>query len=162
MWRSGPGWHRRQGGQAYQDGDLLRSLREVATRLGKSPSARDLVQLSKENVCASQATYTVRFGSINKALMLAGLTPNRASRGHAQKPRRHTHPRQRFRIFLRDEFRCVYCGATPSDGVRLTIDHVFPYSAGGQTNDENLKTACVDCNLGKHGMVLDLEKMVGS
>jgi len=55
----------------------------------------------------------------------------------------------RFRILVRDRFRCRYCGAKASDTVRLDVDHVKPRSKGGKTVPENLITACWPCNSGK-------------
>lgn len=54
----------------------------------------------------------------------------------------------RFRVFERDGFACVYCGQTGADTV-LHADHWNPVIEGGGTNEENLVTACVACNLGK-------------
>ena len=51
----------------------------------------------------------------------------------------------RFNLFLRDEFRCQYCGARGE----LTFDHVVPRSAGGVTSWENVVAACSPCNLKK-------------
>lgn len=51
----------------------------------------------------------------------------------------------RFNVFLRDRFRCQYCGS-PED---LTFDHLVPRSRGGQTTWENILTACAPCNLRK-------------
>ncbi len=51
----------------------------------------------------------------------------------------------RFNLFLRDEFRCQYCGS-PHD---LTFDHVVPRSRGGTTSWENVVAACSPCNLRK-------------
>jgi 5-methylcytosine-specific restriction endonuclease McrA len=48
-----------------------------------------------------------------------------------------------------DAFRCRYCGATASDGVKLHIDHIVPVVAGGETSIDNLVAACEQCNLGK-------------
>lgn len=55
----------------------------------------------------------------------------------------------RFAVLSRDKFRCYYCGATPKKGARLHVDHVVPWSKGGDTTMENLVTACMLCNLGK-------------
>jgi 5-methylcytosine-specific restriction endonuclease McrA len=56
----------------------------------------------------------------------------------------------RFRVLERDGFRCRYCGRTASEpGVVLHVDHVVPVSAGGATREDNLRTACEECNLGK-------------
>jgi hypothetical protein len=59
--------------------------------------------------------------------------------------------RQRFRVMLRDHFRCRLCGRSPATnhGLELHIDHIKPWSGGGETVDENLQTLCSDCNHGK-------------
>ncbi|MCH2167357.1 MAG: HNH endonuclease [Oceanicola sp.] len=51
----------------------------------------------------------------------------------------------RFNLFLRDEFRCQYCGAKGD----LTFDHVVPRARGGITSWENVVAACSKCNLKK-------------
>ena len=51
----------------------------------------------------------------------------------------------RFNLFLRDEFRCQYCGAKGD----LTFDHVVPRARGGITSWENVVAACGRCNLRK-------------
>ena len=52
----------------------------------------------------------------------------------------------RFNVFLRDKFSCQYCGS----GEELTFDHLLPRSKGGETNWDNVVTACSACN-GKKG-----------
>ena len=55
-----------------------------------------------------------------------------------------------FNVFLRDNFRCVYCGRSSiEDGMVLHIDHVVPITSGGTGSPENVVTACADCNLRK-------------
>ena len=57
-----------------------------------------------------------------------------------------THPAfTRFNVFLRDQFRCQYCG----DGEELTFDHLVPRSRGGLTTWGNVVAACSPCNLRK-------------
>ncbi|MFA5538731.1 MAG: HNH endonuclease [Gemmobacter sp.] len=56
----------------------------------------------------------------------------------------------RFNLFLRDEFRCQYCGS-PRD---LTFDHVVPRARGGITSWENVVAACSPCNLHKGSRAL--------
>jgi len=61
---------------------------------------------------------------------------------------------KRFAIFQRDAFTCRYCGRT-SEAVVLVVDHVIPVCKGGTNDDENLITACADCNSGKGSKSLD-------
>ena len=51
----------------------------------------------------------------------------------------------RFNLFLRDEFKCQYCGCKKD----LTFDHVVPRASGGVTSWENVVAACSRCNLKK-------------
>jgi hypothetical protein len=57
----------------------------------------------------------------------------------------------RYKVLVRDDFRCVRCGRSPatSSGLELHIDHKNPVSNQGKTTFENLETKCKECNLGK-------------
>jgi 5-methylcytosine-specific restriction endonuclease McrA len=61
-------------------------------------------------------------------------------------------------VHLRDDFTCVYCGATgrPRRSVVITIDHVVPIHFGGRHEASNLVTACDLCNWMKGIYPLDL------
>ena len=59
----------------------------------------------------------------------------------------------RFRILCRDKFTCRYCGRKAPE-VALHVDHIFPKSKGGTSNDDNLITSCFECNLGKGALVI--------
>lgn len=49
-------------------------------------------------------------------------------------------------IWHRDGRRCTFCG----DGqVRLQLDHIVPWSAGGQDISTNLRLLCAPCNKGR-------------
>jgi 5-methylcytosine-specific restriction endonuclease McrA len=51
----------------------------------------------------------------------------------------------RINVFLRDGFRCQYCGAKrPAN--ELNYDHVLPRVRGGRTIWENIVTSCYACN----------------
>jgi 5-methylcytosine-specific restriction endonuclease McrA len=43
------------------------------------------------------------------------------------------------------------CGASPAKdpSVNLHADHIKPWSRGGETTLENLRTLCMKCNIGK-------------
>lgn len=51
----------------------------------------------------------------------------------------------RRNIYVRDRFRCQYCGDSPGRE-KLTIDHVVPRSKGGRSTWNNVVVACVQCN----------------
>lgn len=55
----------------------------------------------------------------------------------------------RYQVLNRDHHRCVICGASANDGVKLHVDHIIPVSKGGKTELSNLRTLCERCNLGK-------------
>lgn len=59
--------------------------------------------------------------------------------------------RLRFKVLKRDNFKCCACGASPAKdpSVELHIDHIIPWSKGGETTIDNLQTLCSKCNLGK-------------
>ena len=65
-----------------------------------------------------------------------------------------------FDIFKSDDFRCQYCGKTPSDGVKLVVDHIYPIAKGGGADRFNLTTACEDCNTSKSNKLLGLKETV--
>lgn len=61
----------------------------------------------------------------------------------------------RFVIFERDKFRCIYCGKSSiEDKKELRIEHIIPRSKGGNNNLENIVTSCISCNLEKLVMIL--------
>ena len=61
----------------------------------------------------------------------------------------------RFNLFLRDEFRCQYCGNKGD----LTFDHVLPRAKGGITSWANVVAACSPCNLKKGSRLLQNTSM---
>ena len=64
--------------------------------------------------------------------------------------------RLRFMVMQRDNFKCCICGASPAKdpAIELHIDHIIPWSKGGETVIENLQTLCSKCNLGKSDLIL--------
>lgn len=59
----------------------------------------------------------------------------------------------RFEVFKRDGFACQYCGAHPPDAI-LEVDHINPVANGGGREEDNLVTACFNCNRGKGARLL--------
>lgn len=68
---------------------------------------------------------------------------------------RNINTRLRFKVLQRDNFKCCACGASPAKdpSVVLHVDHIVPWSKGGETVEENLQTLCSKCNLGKSDLV---------
>jgi len=59
--------------------------------------------------------------------------------------RREQSGMKRLRIYMRDKFRCQYCGDKKT-AAELTLDHILPRSRGGDNSPVNIVTACLQCN----------------
>lgn len=55
----------------------------------------------------------------------------------------------RLAVYERDGFQCLECGAKDD----LTLDHIHPFSLGGEDTYENLRTLCRSCNSKKGARV---------
>ena len=150
------------------DDELFLNIENVWSTLGRQPKTRDL---KRPLSTFTQDVYRRRFGGYRQALEAflswvqerdSGLatedsetesSPDRATESPRPKRRtsRHISDRMRFRILMRDGFACQSCGASPQKqrGVELHVDHIVPWSKGGETVEENLQTKCQHCNLGK-------------
>lgn len=65
----------------------------------------------------------------------------------------------RLLVMLRDGHKCRYCGGSAN-----TLDHLYPYSRGGEDTPENLVASCRSCN-SKKGDRTPLEagmKLIGA
>ena len=117
-----------------EGGSLLR--RKVAVKLGLSLEDLELVIRKLESV-----------GLVDSKT----LQPSMHLVATELRPLSHIWREIRERIFARDDYTCQYCGKR---GVKLECDHVHPVSKGGSHDDENLKTACFDCNRSKRDKLL--------
>lgn len=147
------------------DEELFENLRAVWISLGRQPSYGEIKNPLSQY---SAGTYEKRFGSWSLALQQfvewvnvdEGAQPDkpqietespRHSGAQARRTKREVTERMRFRILVRDGFRCGSCGASPLEnrGTELHVDHMVPWSKGGETVPDNLATKCSRCNLGK-------------
>lgn len=146
--------------------DLFKNLEEIWMKLGRQPRYAEVQKpLSKYHV----GTYENRFGSWRKALeafvrfvnedeqkiiseeINTDLdVPSSEDKEVKHKTTRNINWRLRFIIMKRDNFKCK-CGRSPATDptVILHVDHIKPYSKGGETIPENLQTLCSMCNIGK-------------
>lgn len=139
--------------------DLFENIVHVWTNLGRQPKYDDMTRdVSKY----SAGTYAYRFGSWRKALeyfvdwanqeQLPKLE-NSQSRSRPKRTPRNINWRLRALVLMRNGARCQLCGATPQDGSKLHVDHILPWSEGGETIIENLQILCDRCNIGKSNVV---------
>src|SRR6185437_13142370 len=135
--------------------DLFRNIVEVWGKLGRQPKSRDL---SNEISKFSFSTYAYRFGSWRDALQKfvewanhqdIPVEPREQPEVQSRKTPRNVNWRLRAQVLMRDEAKCRLCGATPRDGAKLQVDHIVPWSKGGETILTNLQILCEQCNGGK-------------
>jgi hypothetical protein len=141
--------------------ELFSALYDLWVDLGRRPIYSEVQQPAcKFHV----STYERRFGSWRHALELfvdyanaidpQALESNTPDSAAPRRSSRSVNLRLRFDILKRDGFRCVACGASPatSPGVELHVDHVIPWSRGGESEAGNLQTLCSACNQGKSNL----------
>lgn len=150
--------------------ELHQNLETVWCALGRQPKQSDMrAPLSS----IGHDAYCRRFGSWRKALeafvayangetneSVSSVRPTAAPSTLIEAPQRTSRTiswRLRFLVMRRDGFRCQQCGRSPAitPGTVLVIDHVHPWSKGGETIYENLRTLCEVCNGGKSNLSLD-------
>ncbi len=142
--------------------DLFDNFENLWRSLGRQPRGRDLAPPQSR---FALRTYQRRFGTFRKAL-LAFIThqqrigkttaaPQPATDYIRHKTHRDVRAQLRYQVLRRDHFKCRSCGRSPASdpSVQLQVDHIKPWSAGGETVLENLQTLCDKCNVGKGGSV---------
>lgn len=75
-------------------------------------------------------------------------------------PEKSTHGisnKVRAEVLHRSGRRCAMCGRSPTDGVKLAIDHRYPRDWGGSDDVDNLEVLCTDCNGGKKAYFASLD-----
>lgn len=158
--------------ERYSEEELFQNLEAVWRAVGRQPKRSDM----REPLSAiGSDSYRRRFGSWRKALEAfvayvnhtpvqeatslvnnveengAGCQPRPAVSGPVSKTSRSISWRLRFLVMRRDAFKCRFCGVSPAvtPGTILVVDHVVPWSKGGETLLSNLQTLCEVCNGGK-------------
>lgn len=75
-------------------------------------------------------------------------TADEAFKVYSKLRKRTVGPKLRFAVLERDGFKCRYCGRSAPE-FQIVVDHVIPFSKGGECVASNLVAACVECNIGK-------------
>jgi hypothetical protein len=152
-------------GRRYTDEACLENLLQVWTHYGRPPQYQEM-KLPPSTV--GPKAYIGRWGTWNRALHAFVERVNHepevqpeapdiqvASPLQVDKPREEDVHRirlsLRYSVLVRDQFKCRLCGSSPAvdPRCRLHVDHIQPWSKGGKTIAENLRTLCEPCNLGK-------------
>lgn len=147
------------------DSQCFENLASVWTHQGRQPLYREMFQ-SPSTIQGK--TYVTRWGTWRKSLRAFVDWANSEALGDSSESQesligspivpkrteadcREVRPGLRFKVFMRDRFRCVACGRSPAThpNVLLHADHIVSVFDGGRTTLENLQTLCQDCNLGK-------------
>jgi hypothetical protein len=140
----------------YPDAVLFENIMRLWEHYGRQPRR---VELSSPPSTISQSPYNRRFSSWTAALQQfiafanaeEVTVPEKELLGNTRRGPRDPSLRLRFQVMKRDNFTCRACGKSPANilGLHLHVDHVVPWSAGGETVGHNLQTLCEPCNLGK-------------
>ena len=154
----------------YSDEECFENLVAVWTHYGRVPQYLEMKQAP--SVVGPKA-YVVRWGTWRKSLktfvewanaegeISEGATSSGDETSVEPKPSvplvrkeedcREVRPGLRFKVFMRDRFRCLACGRSPATHLHIELhaDHIVSVHDKGKTAIENLQTLCQDCNLGK-------------
>lgn len=157
----------------YTDEDCFRNMFDVWTHYGRPPQHREMSLLPSQ---VGPKAYVLRFGSWRKALAafvewiefstaesetekdtsVIDTRPECSSKVVLRRDESTRGPRDvpiglRFKVLHRDRFKCVLCGDHPASNLhcKLHVDHINPWSKGGATKFENLRTLCMSCNVGR-------------
>lgn len=156
-------------GRRYSDQECFENIVALWTHYGRQPH---FAELNRSPSSVGSKAYVRRWGGWRKALAAFitfinqaqpqsngnGAIPAGAEKQPARTPGSTTVSASRtlglalrYRVLLRDRFRCQICGRSPAkvEGVELHVDHIVPWSKGGANAENNLRALCFDCNLGK-------------
>ena len=146
----------------YSELELFENILNIWQHKGKQPVRRDL-SLPPSKI--SQTPYNRRFKSWSQTLQNFVEYANNAeeiqvsikgsSSPSLKQSSRDPSLRLRFKVLKRDNFCCIQCGSSPAkdQNVELHVDHIIPWSKGGETSVDNLQTLCLKCNLGKSDLM---------
>ena len=149
--------------------ELFENIATVWTFLGRQPLYSEMDK-SKGISKFSVGAYEKRFGGWYKTLeefikfvnnknsnfVLAGEVWSLENKTDGnRRGARAVNWRLRAMILIKDNCICKLCGASPAKDptVTLHVDHIYPWSKGGETVPENLQTLCAKCNIGKSDVV---------
>ena len=156
----------------FTDIELMEEIERIWILLGRQPTTNDIKSgISKFSLNSFVRRFGGWRGTLNEFIKYInnrsdelfpengyGNSQTYIDVENANSPRhitkRDVNLRLRFLVMQRDNFKCCMCGASPAkdSNIELHIDHIIPWSKGGETTIENLQTLCSKCNLGKSNL----------
>ena len=153
----------------YSDDERYENLLNVWVFYGRQPNYKEMLKPPSK---VGPKAYVVRWGSWKKALLaflkkinseiivtdsdIINTPANNVkekidTKNNSKEDKREIPIGLRFNILKRDKYKCTICGRSPAStfGIELHIDHIIPFSKGGRTVENNLRTLCNQCNIGK-------------
>jgi len=156
--------------------ELFEELERIWILLGKQPTTTDMKKgISKYSL----DTYMRRFGGWRNSLIAfveyinsndneekedctiernisekKEICIKNEYKKYLKRTTRNINLKLRFRVLQRDNFKCCFCGSSPAKdpNIELNVDHIVPWTNGGETIIDNLQTLCSKCNLGKSNL----------
>jgi hypothetical protein len=151
-------------GRRYTDEECFENIVALWTYYGRQPNFAELNQAPSS---VGSKAYVLRWGGwraalgafikhVNQPIVVNELQAPCQDLPGPTEPPPISAPRSisvslRYKVLCRDHFKCVICGRSPAKdhSVVLHVDHIIAWSKGGQNIEENLRTLCLECNLGK-------------
>lgn len=134
--------------------ELFDNLEKIWLKLGRQPFYGEIKKPFSKYVVT---VYSRRFGGWFKACE-AFIRSKKGDREFVKFLRQKSTSKSRaiseklrLQVFKKDCYVCVLCGQSPAirKGIILHVDHIVPFSKGGDTSLANLRTLCEKCNLGR-------------
>ncbi|MBN2523656.1 MAG: HNH endonuclease [Bacteroidales bacterium] len=148
--------------------DIFQEMERIWLKLGHRPSRSEWVSSEPKmsydtvyrhfggwiNACRRFVEYKTGTEIKDEEIQSEKGHPKRLSRKKLAKRNdrsRSVSLNVRMKVLNRDNFRCVICGRSPATDLecKLHVDHIIPFSRGGDNTEDNLQTLCEKCNLGK-------------
>jgi 5-methylcytosine-specific restriction endonuclease McrA len=131
-------------------------LNQTYEPLGTVSVARAIIMVIKETVTVEEWDGDHVLHSVREVFPIPSVIRRRIYINVRR--RREASGMKRLRIYMRDKFRCQYCGDKKL-AAELTLDHIFPRSRGGDNSPLNIVAACLACNNRKGNRTPDEARM---
>lgn len=133
--------------------DIFKIIKNLWMDKGSQPTLREFetTHHTKKIIASNFGTWTkclqqfVDWANSNGELLTSSTNFIK------HKTSREPNDKLKLEVFKKYGFRCAICGKSRENypDLELHIDHIIPYSKGGETVLENLQVLCKSCNMGK-------------